>query len=559
MERKFVAPGPGSWSLDNTHQNGAVTPYSASCYSHGLPLGFRESCARYGLPLSHLQAGFVRGFMYMQQVPIGGKVESDRLPPKWLFKLVGALHPAFRKRFRDADRSFSSRHWLQDLQDWDQLKEDSIAKNTALQSVETSQLDSSELVAHLDDCYSNHKEMLFRHHTYTVSSLLPIGWFLDTATRHSGLAVEEVTPLLAGSTPVSAGIARDELNALAALLREANISKDKLESLPPAEALSVIRGSGSKVVEALEDYLAIAGYMLIGGYCISEKTLLESPNILVARILDALEPKSEIVANAANKDLENRIRAMISTEFYDEFDSSLADALRISRLRDERGIYNDIWSAGISRAAVLEAGRRLCKEGVLSNPELIMDATHEEMLALLDGDRSLTEQELERRRDWRLNKSIDSMPQQLGTMPVEPPPVDWFPKKAQPTIRAFAIAMENLFYEGSEPVSDKIAGLPVSPGIYEGVAKVINSTREFDRLDQGDVLVTKNTSAGFNVVLPVIGALVTDRGGVLSHAAIVSREYGIPGVVGTKTASKTIRDGDRVRVDGDKGEVTILS
>ena len=78
-------------------------------------------------------------------------------------------------------------------------------------------------------------------------------------------------------------------------------------------------------------------------------------------------------------------------------------------------------------------------------------------------------------------------------------------------------------------------------------------------LDEGDVLVTKNTSAGFNVVLSIIGALVTDRGGILSHAAIVSREYGIPGVIGTKTATQIIKDGDRIRVDGDKGEVTVLS
>ena len=98
----------------------------------------------------------------------------------------------------------------------------------------------------------------------------------------------------------------------------------------------------------------------------------------------------------------------------------------------------------------------------------------------------------------------------------------------------------------------------MSPGIIEGTAKVILSTRDFDRLEKGDILVTKNTSAGFNVVLPIIGALVTDRGGILSHAAIVSREFGIPGVVGTKNASQLIKEGDTIRVNGDTGEVEIL-
>ena len=59
-------------------------------------------------------------------------------------------------------------------------------------------------------------------------------------------------------------------------------------------------------------------------------------------------------------------------------------------------------------------------------------------------------------------------------------------------------------------------------------------------------------------MLPIIGALVTDRGGILSHAAIVSREFGIPGVVGTKNASQLINDGDKIRVNGGTGEVEIL-
>ena len=92
-------------------------------------------------------------------------------------------------------------------------------------------------------------------------------------------------------------------------------------------------------------------------------------------------------------------------------------------------------------------------------------------------------------------------------------------------------------------------------GIYEGTARIISGPEDFARLQPGDVLITKNTSAAFNVVLPILGALVTDRGGLLSHAAIVSREYGIPGVVATKTATSTIADGATVRVDGEAGTV----
>ena len=100
-----------------------------------------------------------------------------------------------------------------------------------------------------------------------------------------------------------------------------------------------------------------------------------------------------------------------------------------------------------------------------------------------------------------------------------------------------------------------VAGLAVHPGIYEGPARIINGPDDFNRLQKGDVLVTRNTGPAFNVVLPLLGAIVTDRGGQLSHAAIVAREYGIPAVVGTREATTMFADGARVRVNGDNGTV----
>ena len=94
--------------------------------------------------------------------------------------------------------------------------------------------------------------------------------------------------------------------------------------------------------------------------------------------------------------------------------------------------------------------------------------------------------------------------------------------------------------------------------MYEGPARRVSGPAEFDRIVQGDVLVTESTTEAFNILLPLLGAIVTDSGGLLSHSAIVAREYGIPGVVGTREATDRIADGTRVRVDGDAGEVTVL-
>ena len=102
-------------------------------------------------------------------------------------------------------------------------------------------------------------------------------------------------------------------------------------------------------------------------------------------------------------------------------------------------------------------------------------------------------------------------------------------------------------------------GSPRAAGVYEGPARLISGPSEFDRIEKGDVLVTVSTTEAFNILLPLLGAIVTDSGGLLSHSAIVAREYGIPGVVGTREATERIADGARVRVDGDAGEVTVLA
>jgi phosphoenolpyruvate synthase/pyruvate phosphate dikinase len=103
----------------------------------------------------------------------------------------------------------------------------------------------------------------------------------------------------------------------------------------------------------------------------------------------------------------------------------------------------------------------------------------------------------------------------------------------------------------------ELAGIAASRGVYRGQARVVTTPNDFGRLVQGDVLVAPMTTPAYNVVLPLLGAVVTDTGGVLSHAAIVAREYRIPAVVATGTATTSVTDGCVITVDGDRGLVTI--
>jgi pyruvate,water dikinase len=127
-------------------------------------------------------------------------------------------------------------------------------------------------------------------------------------------------------------------------------------------------------------------------------------------------------------------------------------------------------------------------------------------------------------------------------------------------MRAIAITRSAMHGTSQAPHEERrLRGLGASTGVYEGPARRIAGPSEFDRIVQGDVLVTESTTEAFNILLPLLGAIVTDSGGVLSHSAIVAREYGIPGVVGTRDATRHIPDGASVRVDADAGEVTLLT
>jgi pyruvate,water dikinase len=103
-----------------------------------------------------------------------------------------------------------------------------------------------------------------------------------------------------------------------------------------------------------------------------------------------------------------------------------------------------------------------------------------------------------------------------------------------------------------------LRGVGASAGQVTGTARVLAGPADFARLQPGDVLVATITTPAWTTLFARAGAVVTDVGGPLSHSSIVAREYGIPAVLGTNVATRRIRDGTRVRVDGEAGTVTLL-
>ena len=128
------------------------------------------------------------------------------------------------------------------------------------------------------------------------------------------------------------------------------------------------------------------------------------------------------------------------------------------------------------------------------------------------------------------------------------------------TIMLYGITSERVakWLHGEEQAGS-ITGMAASPGGVEGIARVIRGADELSEVQEGEILVTPVTAPSWASVFAKIKATVTDIGGMMSHAAIVCREYGLPAVTGTGSASTTIKTGQRVRVDGNSGEVTILT
>ena len=185
---------------------------------------------------------------------------------------------------------------------------------------------------------------------------------------------------------------------------------------------------------------------------------------------------------------------------------------------------------------------KVLSEQLSVTPSLLDNLTQAEILALYNGQRPDIERVTKRQKAFVYNDQSR---------------ISFEGKDAQEIIETFEEKIEK---------TDVLNGQVASKGKVEGKVKIIpvdysdfgRVNREIEKMQQGDILVAETTAPELIVACKKAGAIVTDMGGLMSHAAIVSREFGIPCIVGTKNASKILKDGDRVEVDGNSGIVRIL-
>jgi len=234
----------------------------------------------------------------------------------------------------------------------------------------------------------------------------------------------------------------------------------------------------------------------------------------------------------------------------EQFEVMLRAAQDGIRISEDHGFYID--AAGLSqiRRVVLEAGRRLAIAGAIDHHEDVFMLTADE---LLDGlaDPAGTEfiDTVSERRDEMERYAGVTPPPALGSMPPGPPPDSAMTRLMSKFTGSPAAPSES---------PNEVRGSAGSSGKVVGVARVVSSLEDAARLQPGEILVAATTAPPWTPLFATTAAVVTDSGGMLSHCAVVAREYAIPAVVGTGNGTAAIADGQTIEVDGSAGIVRIL-
>lgn len=550
----FEAPGPGRWRRDASRLSGAITPYMREMLLAPMRRGFRDGWQRYGAPLERMDVETVAGRLYMRVRPIGAPDQPKPPPPRFIFKLLFAVHPELRRRRKRADEVLAGKLWRDDVARWrDELGPRFRDKNRALQAIDPASLDDAELVRHLGVVGELWREGIHQHLVHSSAHMIPVGELLVHASRWTGQSVATCASALTGSSPASAETV-DLLDRITAAIRgDASARAHLTASAPADERLRALRAGDTEVARAFDTYLDEHGHRVVTGFDLTDQVLLELPALLLATVAARLEARHEPAGAFCDP-----IRERVPAAHRSHYDELLEEARMVCGVRDDGVGVAWLWPQGLVRRALNAAADRLTERGALTATAHVFETTPDELTALLGGG-GPPAAALEQRARERAHLDALDPPLTLGED--EPPPPDsHFPPGIARMQRAVTCYLAHFDSDAAPlPSADgALTGHPVSGGVYEGRARVVRGPHDFARIEAGDVLVAHTTSPAYNVLLPLLGAVVTDRGGCLCHAAIVAREYRIPGVVGCCDATLRIDDGSVVRVDGDRGTVEVL-
>lgn len=546
LETEFETPGPGQWNLDRSHFPGGTTPIMQSVLREAMETAFSKQWVLHGIPAETMSVAFVQGFMYTRLRPLVlADRPSTKPPPTPLLKLLTRIHPEFRRRTKAAEKTLANSPAPAVIKEWhEEIRPRLVSINLDFQNVDLSLLDNEGLLEHFNSVLDHLRFSMTEHFRLHGYDLGPIGQLLVEGQKW-GLEGPELLAALVGASP-STKAPLKSLFKIRTLLEKDEVFPENLEDVKKSPA----------AYAELDSYLENRGSVLYAGYDLDTPTLRESPEVLLATILAATNPTSD-----ANKPLEiaDQLRGRIPANEHLLFDGALHDAREAMDLRDDNGPITAEWPCGLLRLTILEIGRRLKSSDHLVDESHIFCLTNTEITNLLSTGLGPSPKEINQREKARLQQKLLDPPLTLGP-PETPPPLNALPAPLATTVSMVQVVINELGMDGTKETdsNEHLLGIGIGDEKITGVARVAENAEEaIQRLQPGEILVTRATSPAYNLVLTLVGGLITAEGGAMSHAAVLSRELGIPAVIGAAKAMTKIKDGDTVEIDSSKNSVTI--
>jgi phosphohistidine swiveling domain-containing protein len=504
--------------------------------------GFARVCETYDMPFRLLPRR-INYYLYTAVAPVMGSPEEMEAMGERSQEKLGAAMARLGERW--------SGEFLpeirQYLRDWDRF------------DLRGAQM--PELLAHLDETVARFRRLWEIHFTIAFPMLLSMSTFEDFYRDLFGSdGAFDAYRLLQGLDNKTVETGRELWRLSRKALKMPEVRR-VLEENAAADVVPALEGSaeGREFLTELDAYLEEYGQR--GDmWGVSYPTWAEDPTPVVKMLKDYVTqsgggPDEELASLAAERErllAETRERlAGYPQAVRDEFETLLKAAREGVVLSEDHGFWIDFSSTARVRRVIMEFGRRFAEAGVIERPDDIFHLTLDEIRETAGQLPNLDRKDLVAGRKAELERFGGVQPPPaLGTPPPGPPPDNPFNR----TI--------GKFFGGPPQPPDEpgvLRGNPGSPGVVRGRARVLRSLPEGDGLEEGDILVAETTAPAWTPLFATAAAVVTDTGGILSHCAVVAREYRIPAVVGIGAATATIKSGQTIEVDGDAGIVRVLA
>ncbi|UCD09986.1 MAG: hypothetical protein JSU79_04920 [Dehalococcoidales bacterium] len=555
--------GEGSWMKDTAHCASPVTPFGASVHLPAVDYGAAVAFREFGLPIDGSEQKVIGGEIYMRTIPLGGKEPSGPTPPSWILSLLIRLIPTMRRRYRIAQHALQTNLMDRVIDRWDnEWRDEFRQKARNFLAVDLKNVDNETLLNHLDETIDFLRYGEAVHFRLMLPYVLRNYELAKTCEELLGWDTTQAMSLLSGTSKISSEPGR-RLAELAFLADQNPRVKEIISE--GNNVLLRLRKVEPKFAYAFDEYLGEYGHRTTN-YEPGSPTLAEKPELLVNMIRDRLNSVAQFDVSDPDEireDAEKRARSELvskSQEDCERFEETLKAAQRTNPIREDNVFYTDNVPSAIIRYAVLEIGHRLVDCGIITDYLDVFYLTNAEVRSALRGEHQDYRALIVRRKGEQAWVAAHPGPSSYGKEPGPPPDPNTMPEPWRTWIKAELWYMNVAFETPSYTSTDnEFRGVPGSPGHYTGTVRVIRDESQFARLMPGDILVCPITTPSWSILFIQAGAVITDGGGVLSHAAIVARENGIPAVLGTLNATQSLIDGQTVTVDGTRGLVLLGS